>query len=121
MRTVSKRDVFALLAGLGLSPLAARFSYAAPATAERAAQSGKQNTFRVWIFSDAHVGTDKRFGRDSLADPILQSESESGFDWDIAIDLGDLSGAQATPKDEEGEEIIRQFGALKQHRREQIY
>jgi hypothetical protein len=43
------------------------------------------------------------------------------FDWDIALDLGDLSGAQGTPKDEEGREIVRQFSALKQHIREQIY
>ena len=32
-----------------------------------------------------------------------------------------MSGAQGTPKDEEGKEIVRQFGVLKRHRREQIY
>ena len=30
-------------------------------------------------------------------------------DWDIALDLGDLTGAQGTPKDAEGQEIVRQF------------
>ena len=78
-------------------------------------------TFRLWVFSDAHVGTDKANGRDSLATALWQSEGASGFDWDIALDLGDMSGAQGTPKDEEGEEIVRQFGVLKKHRREQIY
>ncbi|HTD75045.1 MAG TPA: hypothetical protein VK652_16080 [Steroidobacteraceae bacterium] len=78
-------------------------------------------TFRLWLFADAHVGTDKANGRDSLATALEQSEGASGFDWDIALDLGDISGAQGTPKDEEGAEIVRQFGVLKKHRREQIY
>src|SRR5688500_6433715 len=75
--------------------------------------------FRVWVFSDAHVGSDKANGRDSLLSAIEQSEGASGFDWDIALDLGDISGAQGTPKDAEGQEIVRQFGSLKRHRREQ--
>src|SRR4051812_22951965 len=69
-------------------------------------------TFRVWVFSDAHVGTDKAYGRDSLATALQQSESATGFDWDIALDLGDISGAQGTPKDAEGQEIVRQFATL---------
>jgi hypothetical protein len=78
-------------------------------------------TFNVWLFSDAHVGTDKTNGRESLAAAIRQSESASGFDWDIALDLGDMSGAQGTPKDAEGEEVVRQFSVLQKHLREQIY
>ena len=77
--------------------------------------------FRVWVFADAHVGTDKKQGRDSLAEAIRQSESATGFEWDIALDLGDMSGEQGTPKDPEGEEIVRQFSVLKRHRREDIY
>lgn len=77
--------------------------------------------FRVWVFADAHVGSDKKQGRESLAEAIRQSESESGFNWDIALDLGDMSGEQGTPKDPEGEEIVRQFSVLKHHRREDIY
>jgi hypothetical protein len=77
--------------------------------------------FRVWVFSDAHVGSDKAFGRDSLITAIQQSEGPTGFDWEIALDLGDISGAQGTPKDEEGQEVVRQFASLKRHRREQIY
>ena len=50
--------------------------------------------FRVWVFSDAHVGSDKANGRESLSTAIRQSEGASGFDWDIALDLGDMSGAQ---------------------------
>jgi hypothetical protein len=84
-------------------------------------KSQTPQTFRVWVFADAHVGTDLRNGRESLATALRQSESASGFAWDIALDLGDMSGAQDTPKDPEGEEIVRQFGVLKQHRREDVY
>jgi hypothetical protein len=85
------------------------------------ADASQPNTFNVWVFADAHVGTDKTNGRDSLATALQQSEGASGFAWDIALDLGDLSGAQGTPKDDEGKEIVQQFGVLKRHRREQIY
>jgi hypothetical protein len=78
-------------------------------------------TFQVWVFSDAHVGTDQQKGRESLAIALRQSEAASGFHWDIALDLGDMSGAEGPPKDSEGAEIVRQFGVLRQHRREDIY
>jgi hypothetical protein len=81
----------------------------------------KPRTFRVWVFSDAHVGTDLAQGRESLAIPLSQSEGPGGFDWDIALNLGDLSGAQGTPKDPEGQEIVRQYGVLTKHGREDIY
>ena len=86
-----------------------------------AAENAAPKSLRVWIFADAHVDTDRKHGLESLATALRQSESESGFQWDIALDLGDLSGAQGTPKDEEGKEIVRQFSALRRHRREQIY
>ena len=85
------------------------------------ADSVAPRIFRVWVFADAHVGTDKTHGRESLATALRQSESATGFDWDIALDLGDLSGAQGTPQDAEGKEIVRQFNVLRLHRREQIY
>ena len=47
----------------------------------------------LWIFSDAHVGTDKRRGRESLVESIQHSETD--FRWDLALDLGDMSGGQA--------------------------
>lgn len=78
-------------------------------------------TFRVWVFSDAHVGSDKEHGRESLAEALRQSETVSGFEWQIALDLGDMSGPPGTPKDSEGEEVVRQFDVLKQHRREDVY
>ncbi len=84
-----------------------------------------ERKFNLWAFGDAHVGTDKRHGRESLADAIRQSEGRdpatSGFDWDIAIDIGDMSGGQTVPKDEEGKEVVRQFGVLSSHRREAVY
>jgi hypothetical protein len=83
-------------------------------------------TLRLWAFGDAHVGTDQRHGRDSLAEALRQSEcggAEGGppFAWDLAINVGDLSGAEGVPQDAEGAEVVRQFQALKHHRREAIY
>ncbi len=77
--------------------------------------------FRVWVFSDSHVGSDLRAGRESLAIPLRQSENPGGFEWDVALNLGDVSGAQGTPQDDEGKEIVKQFAALKRHGREDIY
>jgi len=81
---------------------------------------------RLWATGDSHVGTDLRRQRESLADAIRHSESggdEGGpsFEWDIALHVGDLSGNQGSPNDEEGEEVVRQFAALKKHRREDVY
>src|SRR5262249_37934843 len=78
-------------------------------------------TFRVWVFSDAHVGSGKKNGRESLAAALRESESPSGFAWDIALDLGDMSGAVGTPKHPEGEAIVRQFTGLQRHNREDIH
>ena len=83
--------------------------------------------FRLWAAGDAHVGTDLRVaGRRSLAAALGQSEAggdEGGpaFDWDIMLDLGDLSGSQTPPGDEEGEEVVRQYAACTRHPREHIY
>lgn len=86
----------------------------------------KPRTFRLWAQGDAHVGRDLEIGRESLADALGQSEqggAEGGppFGWDVAINVGDYSGEHGTPKDLEGEEVVRQFSVLKEHRREQIY
>jgi hypothetical protein len=99
------------------------------------------HTFRLWVFSDAHVATDKavsqaiRNGMDfvppagypeSLASALRQSE-EGGklggpaFHWDIALDLGDNAGLWDLPDDQQGAEVVRQYGVLKKHRREDIY
>ena len=77
-----------------------------PAPASDAQGSGSPSrAFRVWVFSDAHVGRDQQYGHglESLATAVRQSESASGFDWDIALDLGDLSGDVGLPKDPEGQ------------------
>lgn len=82
-------------------------------------------TLRLWAFGDAHVGTDLRKGRESLADAIRQSEGADpkapGFDWDLAVDVGDMSGGQSVPEDAEGAEVVRQFQALRRHPREAVY
>jgi hypothetical protein len=120
-RKGSRREFLTSLTALGLST-AVPESLLAPGFAKGAKRPGQtQKEFRVWVWADAHVGTDKKNGRDSLAEAIRQSESPSGFDWDMALDLGDVSGEQGTPKDAEGEELVRQFAVLKRHRREQIY
>jgi len=76
--------------------------------------------FNLWVFGDAHVGTDKRHGIDSLAKALRDSESDA-FEWDIAIDIGDMSGGQNVPEDAEGAEVAQQFHALSRHRREAVY
>ncbi len=99
----------------------------ATSLAQSQGPSGRSEMLRLWTFSDAHVGTDKQFGRGSLEDSLRHSEfggEEGGppFDWDLALDLGDMSGGQDTPQDEEGEEIVRQFRqGLKKHAREHVY
>ncbi len=91
----------------------------------RAAETKPARQFRLWAIGDAHVGTDITRKRESLADAIRQSEQggkdSPPFDWDIAINVGDFSGDQEPPKDDEGRELVRQFGALKKHRREDFY
>jgi hypothetical protein len=92
--------------------------------------------------SDAHIGTDKAMSEavlhgmvgftpppvhpESLAEALRQSEYGSAiggppFPWDIALNLGDYAGFWDAPEDGQGREVVRQYGALKQHRREQIY
>jgi hypothetical protein len=83
-------------------------------------------SFQVWCMGDAHVGRDIKHGRESLAEPLQQSEhggDDGGpaFDWDIAINVGDYSGEIGLPQDPEGQEIVRQFSVLKKHPREAIY
>ena len=85
-----------------------------------------KNEFRLWVWGDAHVGTDLKRGRESLAESLRQTEcggDDGGpaFEWDIAVDIGDMSGGQAVPEDSEGAEMVRQFGVLERHRREDIY
>ena len=83
-------------------------------------------SLRVWACGCSHVIADKAVGRESLADAIRQSETGNGnpelaFDWDICLNLGDFSAAFGLPTGEEGKEIVRQFGALTRHRREDVY
>ena len=117
----SRRDFLNGVALLGITTFSSSLSSLQRTVESAKSTSESPKIFRVWAFADAHVGSDKRRGRESLAEALRQSESPAGFAWDIALDLGDMSGEQATPKDPEGEEIVRQFGVLKQHRREQIY
>ena len=85
----------------------------------RADEKAPPRTFRLWAISDAHVGTDLRHHkRESLADAIRHSErggDDGGpaFEWDMAVHLGDSSGNQGAPKDDEGEEVVRQFRAAR--------
>jgi hypothetical protein len=103
--------------------------------------AGEAQTFHLWVFSDAHVATDRAVSAairdgmefvppagypESLARALRQSEQggELGgppFRWDVALDLGDNAGLWSLPDDEQGAEVVRQYGALRSHRREQIY
>lgn len=86
----------------------------------------RDDELTIWAFGDAHVGTDLLLGRESLATALAQSErgDEHGappFHWDLAIDVGDMSGALGLPTEEEGAEVVRQLGTLADHPREAIY
>jgi len=85
-----------------------------------------KDTFNLWAFGDAHVGTDLKRGRHSLRESLRTSErgGDRGgppFHWDIAVDIGDMSGGQSVPNDDEGREVVQQLAALEKHRREDIY
>jgi hypothetical protein len=91
-----------------------------------ASATPQSSQFRLWAVGDPHIGTDIKRKRESLADAIRQSEQGGkegapSFDWDIALNVGDFSGDQEPPKDDEGREVVRQFGALTKHRREDFY
>ncbi|MBT7004796.1 MAG: metallophosphoesterase, partial [Chloroflexi bacterium] len=83
-------------------------------------------TFRLWALSDTHVGTEIKFGRRSLEEVIQHAEAwpnaggQSGG-FDIAVNLGDFSGSQLPPDDEEGELVVSQYASAKKHRREHFY
>jgi hypothetical protein len=80
------------------------------------------HVFRLWAIGDAHVGSDLKRKRESLAEAIRQSErDEGGFAWDIALNVGDFSGNQGSPDDDEGREVVRQYAAARKHRREDFY
>jgi hypothetical protein len=89
------------------------------------AQSPEDRSFRVWAAGDSHVPADSRHGRESLAKAIRQSEGRvdgaPGFDWDIMIDVGDLSASQFPPTDDDGKILVEQYQALEKHRREDVY
>ena len=78
-----------------------------------------QQQFRIWASGCPHCAADLRKGRESLADAIRQSERD--MQWDIALSLGDYCAEHGLPTDREGLEIVRQFGALTRHRREDVY
>ena len=110
--SIGRRELLRTLAGSAVAALVPGDMVRGLTAAARIG-NGSAKTLRIWVFSDAHVGRDKQHGVESLATPLRQSESASGFDWDIALDLGDMSGDLGLPKDAEGAEVVRQFGALK--------
>lgn len=98
---------------------------AGSALAAHAEAQDRPRQFHVWATSCSHVPADIRRGRESLALAIRQSEGAvkdaPAFDWDIMIDAGDLSAHQFPPGDRDGKELIRQYRAMTEHRREQVY
>jgi hypothetical protein len=83
-------------------------------------------TFNVWAAACAHVHSDLESGRRSIAEAIEQSEfggsdGSPAFDWDIMLHLGDISGTQCPPADNDGPPVVDQLTSAKKHRIEQIY
>ena len=115
LRFTRRRFVCDTAAGLALANLAP----------ELVADEPPQQ-FRLWAIGDAHVETDLKHKRESLADAIRQSEQGGAdgapaFDWDVAINVGDFSGNQGPPEDDEGREVVRQYAVTAKHRREDFY
>ncbi len=81
--------------------------------------------FILWAFGDAHIATDMRRNRNSMKEAIEQIEYGNNdcpaVDWDIAINVGDMSGSQGLPDDEEGQMVADSYLYLKKHNREDIY
>ncbi len=113
--TINRRQALSATAGLVGVALAPRLPAPIP-----------PRQLRIWAFGDAHVGTDLAEGRQSLAIALQQSEQgdDEGavpFEWDFAINVGDLSGAHESPTDDEGREVVRQYAVLRNHPREAVY
>lgn len=122
---MDRRQFLDVTAAAGLSATSLEHAATVAVAADSEDDSGKK-VFRVWAMGCSHVGTDIRRKRESLAEAIRHSEQggkQGGppFVWDVALHLGDLSGAQGTPDDEEGQEVVRQFAAARKHRREHFY
>ena len=82
--------------------------------------------FNVWATACSHIHSDLKHGRRSLAEAIAQSEfgdvdGAPSFEWDIMLQLGDISGTQAPPTDADGPPAVEQLTSLKKHQLEQIY
>jgi len=83
-------------------------------------------TLRIWASACSHIATDAQHGRRSFAEAMAQADqggAEGGqaFDWDIGLHLGDLSGTQPPPTDEEGPEVVAQLSSSAKHPRSHIY
>lgn len=76
-------------------------------------------TFRIWAVGCTHAGNDIKHGRESLLEACKDAEK---FGFDIGVHLGDFSGQQDLPTDEEGlmyrDQLTR---GLKNHLPEDIY
>ena len=72
----------------------------------------------VLIWSGAIVGV---WPRRSCSRNSGGDEGGPPFDWDIMLDVGDLSGSQTPPDDDEGREVVSQYAVSTKHRREDFY
>lgn len=115
-RNSTARQDFRIITAISLGFLLAGQAWAEPP---------QQIAFRVWAAGDSHVPADIRRGRESLAKAIRQSEGleppAPGFDWQVMIDVGDLSASQFPPTDDDGRIVVAQYKALTRHRREDFY
>jgi len=77
-------------------------------------------TFRVWVLTDTHAGGSS-YGINNtevLKDALRDSENDWGFDWDIALILGDLT---ENSTETEYKDFINTFKVLTRHRREDFF
>jgi hypothetical protein len=142
-----RRDLLTAGALSLAAPVLARPAQSAPivgVAAQPAAAPGQKEAavFNLWVISDPHVGTDKamstavQHGMVGFTPPPVHMEIPGGGTAPIgerqchrraADPVGHraqswrLRGVLGRPEDEQGQEVIRQYAVLTQHRREQIY
>ncbi len=86
----------------------------------------KNKLLNLWFTACAHVHSDLKHNRRSLAEAIEQSEdggAEGGppFDWDAMFFLGDFTGTHYAPTETEAGPVLDQLNAGRRHTRQQIY
>jgi hypothetical protein len=85
-----------------------------------AADAPAAKQLRLWAIGDARrhrsAAAASRWPRPFGSRSRAARTARRPSDWDIAISVGDFSGNQRPPEDDEGAEVVRQYAAATKHR-----